>query len=161
MNDTRRKAFSLIMTLMLIAAGLLGGCANNHPIDESKLPDLESQQQQQQETQMQEQQEQEQPQQNDNATSDNSEGASNNAADGGSPSGESGTSSETLISESEAVGIILARVPGASENDVVSFEKDYDYGRWIYEGEIRYEGLEYDFAIDAQTGNILEWEIDD
>ena len=141
------------MTVLLIAAGLLGGCANNHPIDESKLPDLESQQQQQQETQMQEQQGQEQQSQSGSGTSD--------IAGEGSPSGDSSSASEALISESEAIGIALAKVPGASEHDIVSLEKDYDYNRWIYEGEISYEGLEYDFEIDAQTGNILEWEIDD
>lgn len=154
MMDTRKTTISLMMTLLLIAACLLGGCANNHPIDESKLPDFESEQQQ--EAQQQEQEGQEQRSQNDNA-----EDSSSNVADEGSPSGDSGTASEALISESEAIGIALAKVPGASENDIVSFGEDYDYGRWIYEGEIRYEGLEYDFEIDAQTGNILEWEIDD
>ena len=76
-------------------------------------------------------------------------------------SSDAGAATEPLISEGEAIGIVLARVPGASESDLVSFGKDYDDGRWIYEGEILYNGLEYDFEIDAQTGNILEWEIDD
>ena len=27
----------------------------------------------------------------------------------------------------------------------------------LYEGEIIYDGVEYEFEIDAQTGNVIEW----
>lgn len=66
-----------------------------------------------------------------------------------------------LITESEAIAIVLKRVKGATADNIVSFEKDYDDGRWQYEGELVYDGIEYEFEIDAQNGNILDWEIDD
>ena len=34
---------------------------------------------------------------------------------------------------------------------------DYDDGYYRYEGDIIYQQREYDFEIDANTGNILEW----
>ena len=147
MKENYRYRLSLILlSVILLAAGLFSACAGNHPIDESKLPDLEKPQEEQQiadQGQQEQPQEQQPPQEEQNTGSD------------------AGSATEPLISEGEAMGIALARVPGASENDLVSFGKDYDDGRWIYEGEILYNGLEYDFEIDAQTGNILEWEIDD
>ncbi|MGN0704942.1 MAG: PepSY domain-containing protein, partial [Lentihominibacter sp.] len=43
----------------------------------------------------------------------------------------------------------LAQVPGASESDIVKAHKDYDDGRQEYEVEIRYNGYEYEYEIDA------------
>ena len=143
-GKNRYKLSLILVSMILLAAGLFSACAGNHPIDESNLPDLEKQQEEQQiADQGQQPPQEQQPQEEQNASSD------------------AGAATEPLISEGEAIGIVLARVPGASESDLVSFGKDYDDGRWIYEGEILYNGLEYDFEIDAQTGNILEWEIDD
>ena len=39
----------------------------------------------------------------------------------------------------------------------ISIHKEYDDGRMLYEGEIIYGNTDYDFEIDAQTGDILEW----
>ena len=39
-------------------------------------------------------------------------------------------------------------------------ELDRDHGRMVYEGEIYYKGLEYDFDIDAVTGEVLKWHVD-
>ena len=54
----------------------------------------------------------------------------------------------------------LAQVPGASESDIVKAHKDYDDGRQEYEVEIRYNGYEYDYEIDAETGNIISSDMD-
>ena len=179
MKEKNRYTLSLILvSMILLAAGLFSACADNHPIEESKLPDLDKQQQEQQqaeEQQQQEQQEQQQQQQeqqqsqNNSSASNSSSGSSGASSGGGSSSGGSSggessggeSATEPLISEDEAINTILGKVPGASRSDIVSFGREYDDGRWIYEGELRYNGLEYEFEIDAQTGNILEWEIDD
>ena len=38
---------------------------------------------------------------------------------------------------------------------------DRDDGKWIYEGDILYKNMEYEFEIDAETGKILSWEEED
>ena len=53
----------------------------------------------------------------------------------------------------------LNRVPGASASNIYKFKLDFDDGRWEYEGEIRYGTMEYDFTIDAASGNIIEWDM--
>ena len=61
------------------------------------------------------------------------------------------------IDGAEAQNIALERVPGATAQDM-SIELDYDDGWYIYEGDILYNRTEYEFEIDANTGNILKWE---
>ena len=61
------------------------------------------------------------------------------------------------VSVEQARELALARVPGASESDII-IELDYDDGRYKYEGDIIYNNRQYDFEIDANTGNFLEWE---
>ena len=53
--------------------------------------------------------------------------------------------------------IALAKVPGATENDI-RLNLDRDDGKLRYEGKIIYDGMEYDFEIDAYSGAIQEWE---
>ena len=60
------------------------------------------------------------------------------------------------VSIDEAIGIALDRVSGATEQDI-KIELDRDDGRYKYEGEIHYNGREYEFEIDANSGTILEW----
>lgn len=67
------------------------------------------------------------------------------------------TSSGQAKSEDEIRAIALAKVPGATEKDI-RLELDRDDGKLRYEGKIIYEGMEYDFEIDAYSGAILEWE---
>lgn len=62
-----------------------------------------------------------------------------------------------MIGEDEAIRIALERVPGATESDV-RVHYDRDDGRDIYEGSIVYNEMEYDFEIDAKSGDIIEWE---
>lgn len=53
--------------------------------------------------------------------------------------------------------IALDKVPGAS---MTYLEREEDDGRIVYEGENYYEHRQYEFKIDASTGDILEWEQD-
>lgn len=62
-----------------------------------------------------------------------------------------------MIGEDAAIEIVLERIPGATESDV-RIHYDRDDGRDIYEGSVIYNEMEYDFEIDARTGNIIEWE---
>ena len=64
----------------------------------------------------------------------------------------------TRITREQALAIALAQVPGAKDTHVRELQLDEDDGRWIYEVEIRYNGMEYEGEIDAATGTILEWE---
>ncbi len=64
---------------------------------------------------------------------------------------------ETAITEDQARDMALAKVPGAGPADV-RIHVDFEDGRQIYEGSIVYDRREYDFEIDAATGQILEWE---
>lgn len=67
--------------------------------------------------------------------------------------------SSAAKTEEEVRGIALAKVPGASsENCRMRLERDD--GRLIYEGKIVYQGMEYEFEIDAYSGTVLEWDAD-
>ncbi len=62
------------------------------------------------------------------------------------------------ISTTEAMKIALAKVPGAGVENIHEFELEMEHGRWEYTGEIHYNNMEYEFAIDANSGEILKWE---
>lgn len=64
--------------------------------------------------------------------------------------------SDAAVSLEEATRIALDKVPGATEQDI-RINLDYDDGRHKYEGDIIYEQMEYDFEIDANTGEVIEW----
>lgn len=66
------------------------------------------------------------------------------------------SSSGDVITEDEAVQIVLDRVDGASASDV-RIKLDYDDGRTYYEGDVYYDKMEYEFEMDAYTGEIIEW----
>ena len=74
--------------------------------------------------------------------------------------GTATVSSVEAISSDEAVQSALARVLGATVANVTEFNRDYENGRLEYEGEIHYNGYEYDFEIDADTGTITKWEVE-
>lgn len=74
------------------------------------------------------------------------------------PSQNTNTNANVKISEAAAKQTALSRVPGATAANIYKFKLDFDDGRWEYEGEIRYGTMEYDFTIDANTGEILEWD---
>ena len=73
----------------------------------------------------------------------------------------SSSGSNRDIGMDAVISIVLERVPGAAKKDISELECEYDDGRIEYEGELDYNGYEYDFEIDGATGNILKWEIDD
>ena len=52
--------------------------------------------------------------------------------------------------------MVLDRVQGATDSNI-RIEQEYDDGVYKYEGELSYEGMEYDFEIDAKTGTFLKW----
>lgn len=70
------------------------------------------------------------------------------------------TNANVKISEATAKQTALSRIPGATAADIYKFKLDFDDGRWEYEGEIRYGTMEYDFTIDAASGNIIEWDME-
>ena len=61
------------------------------------------------------------------------------------------------VSEDEARATVVARVSGASASDVRLY-LERDDGRMVYEGELIYNGTEYEFQIDATPGAVLDWE---
>lgn len=60
------------------------------------------------------------------------------------------------FSEADAKAAALERVPGTTEQDL-RMELDHDDGKYIYEGDIIYQQMEYEFEIDANTGKFLKW----
>lgn len=63
----------------------------------------------------------------------------------------------SAITAEQARQTALAQVPGAAESDIRKFEVDDDDGILLYEGKIIYDGMEYEFEIDAYSGFIREW----
>ena len=60
------------------------------------------------------------------------------------------------ITLDQARNLVLAKVPGMTAQNV-RIHQDWDDGRKIYEGEAWYNGVEYEFEIDASTGAFLDW----
>ena len=69
-------------------------------------------------------------------------------------------SSNSYIGVNRAKNIALKKVPGASNSHVKKINLDRENGRMVYEGEIYYNGWEYEFDIDAVTGAIVKWKAD-
>ena len=73
-----------------------------------------------------------------------------------SGSGTGQVTANVAVSMEQATQIALNRVPGAGQQDI-RINLDYDDGRQKYEGDIIYQQIEYDFEIDANTGDVIEW----
>lgn len=93
----------------------------------------------------------------------NSANTKNNGTTGGTTTGNATTGNGTAadsatpaVSEAEAKKAALEKVSGATEEHLTMKYKHED-GRYVYDGEIRYNQKEYDFEIDANTGKFLEW----
>ena len=68
-------------------------------------------------------------------------------------------SANATISQESAINMALAKVPGATQNDI-RLQLESDDGRWLYEGKIIYNNFEYEFEIDATNGTFIKWEQD-
>ena len=90
---------------------------------------------------------------NENGTEDGT-----NASTNADTANNSQNPTNTIITEDDAKKIALEQVPGAAEEHIREFDRDYDDGRLKYEVEIFFEDKEYDFDIDAKDGTILEQE---
>ena len=75
--------------------------------------------------------------------------------------GSSQAADASQISEDDAKRIALEQA-GISEKQAsyLHVKKDWDDGYVLYEGKFFYNELEYEFEIDAQTGRILEWDVE-
>lgn len=60
------------------------------------------------------------------------------------------------ITHEEAAKLALDRVSGATMTDLY-MHLEHVNGSYVYDGEIVYDQKEYDFEIDANTGEFLEW----
>ncbi|MBQ3180769.1 MAG: PepSY domain-containing protein [Firmicutes bacterium] len=76
-------------------------------------------------------------------------------------SGKWDAKAEEFIGEVKAAQAALARIAQATANDIKECKLDYDDGRAVYEIRIVFGGREYEAEIDAVTGRVLSWEIDD
>lgn len=84
-----------------------------------------------------------------------------NTQDNGQNSNQGQTNTQTgnanvAVTREQAIETALSRVSGATEQDI-RIELDRDDGAYKYEGDIIYNGMEYEFEIDANSGTILEW----
>ncbi len=64
------------------------------------------------------------------------------------------------VTAKEARKLALAKVSGASDGDIFEFETDQDEDGTKYEGKIIFDGMEYEFEIDAANGSFLSWEVE-
>ena len=64
------------------------------------------------------------------------------------------------ITIDQATAIALAKVPGANASHLYKVKPDIENGRKVYEGKIFYNGVEYEFEIDAATGQVIDWDVD-
>ena len=62
----------------------------------------------------------------------------------------------TDIGIEKAKKIALGKVSGAAESDIGKAEMDREDGILVYEVEIKYDSMEYDFTINGATGVIVE-----
>ncbi len=67
--------------------------------------------------------------------------------------------SEGAITKDDALSVALGEVPGATLDNAYVRE-DYDDGKLYYDVTVIYDGKEYEFEIDASSGNITERDVD-
>lgn len=74
--------------------------------------------------------------------------------------GNTSTGTNVAITAERAKQIAISRASGATTANIYEFKLDRDDGRYEYEGKIIYNTLEYEFKIDANTGNVIEWDVE-
>ena len=67
-----------------------------------------------------------------------------------------------MLSEEEALGFALKKAGLQKEqiDFMKKIELDYERGKKVYEIEFCFDGLEYEFDIDAETGRVLKYKKD-
>ena len=170
-----RRKYRIMITGVVLAVGILSGCGMRQPAQQSQQGQDSTQREEELQAEIDALQQEiddlkngQQDAGTDNGQADNGQ-TDTQAADNGTgqtggstnrshhSSGNSSSAADTLISIEDAQNIALDRVPGATGKNI-SIELDRDDGWYIYEGDIHYDGMEYEFEIDAETGNILKWE---
>lgn len=68
-------------------------------------------------------------------------------------------SNGSRITLEEARQLVADRIPGVNASKI-RIKEDYDDGRLTYEGEVVHNQKEYEFEIDAETGRIIEWDVE-
>ncbi len=69
-----------------------------------------------------------------------------------------GSNKSSYVSLSQAKSAVTSRHPGARISEI---EFDFEGGKYVYEGEAYLNGREYDFRVDAVTGSLIKWKLDD
>ena len=69
-----------------------------------------------------------------------------------------GGKAQEIVPAETAKRTALEKVPGAHESDIREWKPEHDDGRQIYEGKIIFDKMEYEFEIDAVTGEIISWQ---
>lgn len=91
-----------------------------------------------------------------NGTLDDAQNNDQNTQNNNSQSTGTANNANVAVTQEQAIETALSRVSGATEQDI-RISLDHDDGVYKYEGDIIYNGVEYDFEIDANSGTILEW----
>ena len=68
---------------------------------------------------------------------------------------------ESFIGEEQAKALALKQVPGATKEHISKCKLEKDDGIYQYEVKIRYKGKQYEIEMDAVSGELLSWELDD
>lgn len=63
------------------------------------------------------------------------------------------------VTEDEAKALVQSYVSGSATEDIY-IREDRDDGRSYYEGDLRHDGVRYEFEIDQNTGIITDWSTD-
>ena len=77
---------------------------------------------------------------------------------GSNATNQTGSASQSKITQEDAKKIALSKVPGAPDAHIRELKKDVDNGIEEYEGEIIYNNNKYEFEINAQNGEVIKWE---
>ena len=67
------------------------------------------------------------------------------------------STTQSQITEDKAINLVLDRVDGATK-DMVSIHQEVDDGITVYEGTLIHNNTEYEFEINASTGEFIAWE---
>ncbi|MDO5089611.1 MAG: PepSY domain-containing protein [Leptotrichiaceae bacterium] len=65
------------------------------------------------------------------------------------------------IGENKVREIIAERITGAKKSDIVKLHLARKNEKTVYIGKMEYENTEYEFIVDAFTGEILSWKVDE